>query len=953
MTGHIKITNLFLDSFARIFNIREGEVQRTGLMLVYLFFFITALMIVKPVSHALFLTQFGADQLPFAYILTAVFAATISSVYALLLKKVPLDRLMAGTLRSAIGLLILFWIFIHYQWLKAWALYLFFVWIGLFSLICASQFWLSAGILFNVREAKRLFGPIGTGAIVGGILGGYITKILAPVVGSDNLMVISMVFLFGCIRIMDKLWRNHLDTRPEFNRENLLVKSEQKEKPLAMIRKSRHLAFLAGILAVSVIVSKLVDYQFNVIAVSQITDKDQLAAFLGFWLSNLNFLSLLVQIFLTRRIVGVFGVGTSLFFLPMAVFLGAVTTFLYPALWSGILIKLSEGGFKNSLNKSGMELLSLPIPAEIRNQTKTFIDVFVDSAATGVGGLILIGLIYGAGISPASVSIAIMVFLLVWFYFIKRAKEAYIQTFRAKIEVSSRIQNHDMKPDLKKESVLGGIIRILEGSNPNDIIRTLNMLSDLQNDKLAPYLVRLLDHPLEEVRLGALKNLYYYRKVLVLKQAESFLSADRTDLKTEAIRYIFLYSEDRYEKLRIYLSERDYKIRGAALICLARESRLNRTLKTMFRPEEFISQAILSVRFSDSSEENIFTKKTCAQAISMAEIPDLCPYLYLLMDDADQGVVVAAITASGQTQNPEFIPVLLNYLGRRPAYKRAAMEALTNYGPQIFDELNQALNNTYIGYNIRKHIPGLIAAAGIQKSVDLLLRHLEQPDLGLRFEIIKALNRLRITSEQLLFDKKGIVKGIKKEAQDYRDMLMILYAQKRSRQTTSGIYRHLKNPELEKAGQQLVSALEIRLDASLERLFRLLGLNYPPVEIFDIYKSLRSQDMDIRLNSMEFLDNLLDINLKNIILPVIETGIITPDSSTLGQGSNIPDEYSAFVSLLNGQDDLLREKTLYLLSFFPDEHYIPHVAGLLNSPNSGVRHMARSVLQEMGFFKAN
>ncbi|MBU2628343.1 MAG: hypothetical protein KKE61_06990, partial [Proteobacteria bacterium] len=103
----------FMDKF---FDIREGEINRSIWMFVYLLLFITALMIVKPVSNALFLNQFGARQLPFAYMLTAFFAATFSSLYAMLLKKIPLDRLMKATLAAAIFLLMIFWIFIHFQW---------------------------------------------------------------------------------------------------------------------------------------------------------------------------------------------------------------------------------------------------------------------------------------------------------------------------------------------------------------------------------------------------------------------------------------------------------------------------------------------------------------------------------------------------------------------------------------------------------------------------------------------------------------------------------------------------------------------------------------------------------------------------------------------------------------------------------------------------------------------
>lgn len=167
----------------KIFDIREGELHRTLWMFVYLFLLICALMIAKPVSTALFLARFSARHLPDAYMLTAVLAATLSWYYSSLLKTRSLESLMRATLVSAICCLMLFWVFIYFQIAPGIVLYVFFIWASLITLICASQFWLAAGLFFNIREAKRLFGPMGSGAIAGGIAGGYLTRFLAPVIG--------------------------------------------------------------------------------------------------------------------------------------------------------------------------------------------------------------------------------------------------------------------------------------------------------------------------------------------------------------------------------------------------------------------------------------------------------------------------------------------------------------------------------------------------------------------------------------------------------------------------------------------------------------------------------------------------------------------------------------------------------------------------------------------------
>jgi AAA family ATP:ADP antiporter len=106
-----------------------------------------------------------------------------------------------------------------------------------------------------------------------------------------------------------------------------------------------------------------------------------------------------------------------------------------PALWSAILIKSGDGSLKQSINKSAIELLALPIPTETKNQVKTFIDVFIDSFATGVGGIILIMLINGLNLSIHFVSISIMLLILLWFYYAKKVRIEYLSLFKEKLNL--------------------------------------------------------------------------------------------------------------------------------------------------------------------------------------------------------------------------------------------------------------------------------------------------------------------------------------------------------------------------------------------------------------------------------------------------------------------------------------------------------------------------------------
>ena len=278
------------------------------------------------------------------------------------------------------------------------------------------------------REAKRLFGFIGSGAILGGIFGGYLTSILAPIIGNDNLFFLAIAILILCIPLLQVIWQLRVEKLNLFKVQNR--RGNDADKPLWLIRNSKHLTYLASILGISVLVAKLVDYQFSDFASAAILDPDELTAFFAFWFSTFNLLSLAIQLFVTHRVVGVWGVGFSMLLLPLGILAGCLLFLVFPELAVIIFIKAVDGSLKQSVNKSAMELLALPLPFELKNKTKSYIDVVVDSFATGIAGFILIFLVRGLNLPSVYITGIIIILLILWIYFVYKVRNEYFQTFR-------------------------------------------------------------------------------------------------------------------------------------------------------------------------------------------------------------------------------------------------------------------------------------------------------------------------------------------------------------------------------------------------------------------------------------------------------------------------------------------------------------------------------------------
>jgi AAA family ATP:ADP antiporter len=937
--------------FRRAFDIREGEGLRASLMLLYIFLVISSLMIVKPVCNALFLSKFGVARLPYVFVLVALFAAAGSSIYFRLLKKVQLNRFIIRTFHFLILTLLMFWALLYFDYLEGWPLFLFYIWMAGFAVVSTSQFWLLANLIFNAREAKRLFGFIGAGAIAGGIFGGYLTNFLAPIMGSENLILICGGFLFLCIPITKTVWK---DVR-EGDQDR--VEQEQIESmlsnPFRTVRNSRHLTFLASLVGISVVVAKLVEYQFGAIASVNIHNDDELTAFYGFWLSNINIASLVIQLFVTRRIVNILGVGVSIFLLPIGILVGSFSVMLMPSLGAAILLKMIDGSLKQSINKAGIELLALPIAAKIKNQAKAFIDVFVDSFATGVGGLLLIGLTILLEYSVREISIIAIVLLGIWIYLANGVRHEYIKSFREKI-VSSDAPNAAPIIDTANESILGGLIEVLQGDNEKEILRVLRMVKEIRSDRLIPCLTRLLHHRSTAIRFEALRNIYYYKEVDFTAEMQELIYDKNLEVKTEAFHYLFQHASDnRIELVQNYLQHGDYSIRGAALLCAARESRNNKKLKKSFRIKEEVTETINQLGDITNPEQLKFIKINCIKVIGAANIPEIYPYLHIFLNDHLPEVLQAAIISAGQTRSRDFLPVLIRCLGNKGLAKYGH-EALICYGPEvIIDMLSYYLENPREEKSIRLRIPKVIAAIGAQKSVNILMLNLPHPDLALRFEVIKALNRLRSKFPILKFEESLVVGQILEESKSYIHTLAILNTQGNGDLEGSANTPVANGRSVHEAEQLFVKALESRLDNNLERIFRLLSLKYSPGDIYTAYQGIKNSNPDARVNALEFLDNVLEKKIKKRVIPIIERTLAhSLTDRVLNQfGVKILSEFEGILEVLNGEDNWLKSYALYLIGQAQDTQFVPHICGLINDQDGMVKKFAGYALTKMGILE--
>jgi AAA family ATP:ADP antiporter len=123
----------------------------------------------------------------------------------------------------------------------------------------------------------------------------------------------------------------------------------------------------------------------------------------------------------------------------------------------------------------------------------------------------------------------------------------------------------------------------------------------------------------------------------------------------------------------------------------------------------------------------------------------------------------------------------------------------------------------------------------------------------------------------------------------------------------------------------------------------LLGLRYSGDDILTIYKGLTSKQRDLRINGLEFLDNLLHPGLKKTLIPLVETAMLETISEEAIKNLNLgtPDEYECFGMLLRGRDLRIKIAVLYLITQLKNPRYLPLVQEFTYSDDKKIRSFAR------------
>ncbi len=799
---------------SRIVDLNPGEELIALLLFLYFFLIAAPFSIVKPLRDAFYLDVLSYKKLPVAYLLTAIIIGFVVAFHSKLQAKIQRHLLLTLSLVFFILTSLLFWWIFPKEW--EWIPLAFWIWVNML-VVLMTQFWITVNDVFNPREVKRMIGFMGSGGILGGIVGYETAGLLAKSKVSNHLLLIACGMFFVCIFIVHYIFVLHRKRQSTFDKVKAGKNRDISKggEPLKVgfkdcfntVRRDSYLKLLAAMVTITWIVSTFIDFQFKGVIDINISGKDNLTFFFGHFYAALMVFAFFLQLLMTSNIIKRYGIRLTLLLFPLLLLLGSLGIAVFASIVFAIFLKGSDKSLSYSINQSVRELLYIPVSPELKTKAKIFIDIFINRFAKGIGALILMILVL-VPIGIRFTSLVSVLFILVWILLNLKVSREYVSTVKNKLEKrwdrADKLITERMDVDYTKL-----VFDTIESKNRSSVLYAMHLFDLIKQDKLTPELKKVISYKSDEIRVSSLGVLLETEETTLIPETEDDISEEFLKKEIKEIMSLDVYQE----VMKDYVE------------------------KVMSR----------------EGKETEIAKMEVAKALGMMDSHSpLTHTLEDLLHEESPEVSKYAVESAARLKQRDYVPSIVQKLSSRLT-REDASTALEKYGQKIVGTLSDYIGDSEVDIELRKELVKVVARIGGQEALDFLTWELAEEKDDLDPELIDALDRIRSDNPDFLFQKEIVKRKIAKEVKNYCTNLIDFY-----RALTKE-----KKEQAEKPARQ-------DLTQSLANIFKLLGLIYTHEDIFRAYQNIKEGTKDSTAYAVELLDNTLEKEIRDILLPLIE-----------------------------------------------------------------------------------
>lgn len=422
--------------YKHFFDIRKNEWPTALLMSTFFFMVIATFWILKPMKRGLLVSYYqntplqllgtsfsGAEVEQLAKVVNMVVVYGVVVLFTILSRKFSRRSINLILCLIFSGLFILFANLMREP--AAGVSWSFYVLGDMFNSALLTFFWAFSNDIFSADQAKRTYGIVGLGGIVGGMVGSTVVAGFVGEWGRSTLLYVClapmavMIVIGYIVDYREGEVRRGEEKSGEARNNN---KDNAAFEGARLVLNSKYLLAIVGIIGLYEIVSNIVDFQLSATIAAQVTGDLNRDAYFGYVGQVTGILSFVVQLFLTSFIMKRYGVGIALLFLPVAITLGSIGFLVLPSLLFATIMSASDNSLNYSINQSAKEALYTPTSKDIKYKAKAFIDMFVQRSAKVMAVVLNLVVAYYVGMANVRwLSLAALVILVAWILVVRFA----------------------------------------------------------------------------------------------------------------------------------------------------------------------------------------------------------------------------------------------------------------------------------------------------------------------------------------------------------------------------------------------------------------------------------------------------------------------------------------------------------------------------------------------------
>jgi len=905
----------------RALNVHPGDLGRGTLLGSCLFLVISSYKIGGVAASALFLARFPARQLAYADIASSILVAVAVASFVRISRRMNLRDLLVGTMVVFAVTYALFWVMTH-SYSRGWVSPVLYVWVKAFGVLGATQIWTLANYVLTTREAKRVFGMVGGGAVAGGIFAGFVSKFMAKRFGTESLLLVVTALVFACAWLVIMVWRSshvRISDAGDTDKDSNETGPRNLIESMRLLLSRPYLRAIAALICISSLVTTLTKWQFLAISQHFLVKKDLMAVFFGNFTFYVGILGLLFQLFLTARLLRRIHIGTALFVLPITVLLGSAGLLALGTLGAAVALIGSDQILRYSLDKSTTEVLYLPISTRVKLQVKWIIDTVIWRIGDGLSGLIVLIFATWLHVSARQISWVVVALLGGWLWAALAARRQYVATLRDCIR-QHRIDVEQITAPVLDRSTVDLLTTKLSESNPKDILYALGMFEAERQRSAHPAIRDLLSHSDPEVRQKALSILSAAGDKVALPEVQRLLRDPTLGVRTEALLFLGHHAYiDPLAAIEELGDFPDYSVRSAVAAFLAQPGEAQ-NLEA--------ARNILESMVNEAGPQGPRTRAEAARLLG--ELPDrFDPLLSRLLFDPDSQVVCEAIHSIGMLRKRRLVPDLLDRIGDDKAVAAAAVEALGRFGDSIVGALRDHFADPTVSVEVRRAIADVLVTIGTSAAANVLQEHLLEGDTALRACSIAALGKLRRLHPAIELDFQMLETILAAE----------ILGHYRSYQISATLGTASESDD------RMTRALKESLQSELERIFRLLGLLHPHLDLESTFIGLQSSNASVHDNALELLDNVLKSQIRDLLVPLLDSKISVAERARIAERFvhiKIENKEQAATALVKSEDPWLKSCGAYAIGIFAIQSLEKELDHCLNDADPLLRETARA-----------